>query len=132
MLVPAEVVAADTARIEVILVKAGNGEGGVDAALRPYAPTLQRLFRFQQYELVSRKPLRLDVPGEGAVSLSGGQALTVSAASGAGSGIKADLDWTRGSKRLLHTRIQLRTGSPAVLGGPRSDDGTWLLILELK
>jgi hypothetical protein len=131
LLTPVSAAAADNARVEVILVRAGNGEAGVDAALRPYASTLQRLFRFQRYEMVSRKSMRLSLPGDGSVSLSGGQELTVSAAS-SGSGIKADIDWTRGSKRLLHTRIQLRPGSPAVLGGPRSESGTWLLILQLK
>lgn len=130
-LAPVGADAADNARIEVILVRAGNGEPGVDSGLRPYASTLQRLFRFQRYEMVSRKSMRLTLPGDGSVSLSGGQKLSVSAAS-AGSGIKADIDWTRGSKRLLHTRIQLRPGSPAVLGGPRSKSGTWLLILQLK
>lgn len=132
LLTPVEATAADNARIDVILVKAGNGEGGVDPALRAYAANLERLFRFQRYELVSRKPLRMEVPGEGVVSLPGGQRLSVSATAATGSGIKADIDWIRGSQRLLHTRIQLRPGSPAVLGGPRSEDATWLLILQLK
>jgi hypothetical protein len=131
LFVPAGADAADNARVEVILVRAGNGEPGVDPGLRAYASTLQRLFRFERYEMVSRKSMHLALPGEGAVALSGGQKLRVSAAA-AGSGVKADVDWTRGSKRLLHTRIQLRPGSPAVLGGPRSESGTWLLILQLK
>ena len=132
LLTPLRAEAADNARIDVILVKAGSGEGGVDRALRPYASTLQRLFRFQQYELVSRKPLRVNLPGDGSVALPGGQQLSLSATASPGPGIKADIDWIRGSKRLLHTRIQLRPGSPAVLGGPRSKNGTWLLILQLK
>ncbi|MGC9450005.1 MAG: hypothetical protein ACP5I4_01040 [Oceanipulchritudo sp.] len=132
--VPALHAAEDNARITVILVEADGGEGGVDSALRPYAGTLQRLFRFNSYRQVSRKSLRIEVPGEGSVGLGGGQALSLRAEEGGRRGLMADLTWTRGSKRLLHTRIQLRPESPAVLGGPRSgkDGGSYLLILQLE
>ncbi|NDV63061.1 hypothetical protein G0Q06_11405 [Puniceicoccales bacterium CK1056] len=124
--------AEDEARVQVILVQAGNGEGGVDKALRQYAGNLERLFRFKSYKQSSRQTLRLSVPGEGSVSLAGGQKLTIRSGGGSGSGLKAEISWKRGSKSLLNTRINLRRGSPAVLGGPRSKDGTWLLILQLK
>ena len=123
---------AENARIEVILVKAGNTEGGVDSALRAYAGTLQRLFRFKSYAQVSRQSIKLDIPGEGGVSLAQDQRLSVRSSESEGRGIKADREWSRGKQRLLRTRIQLNPGNPAVLGGPRSDDGTWLLILQLR
>ena len=45
----------------------------------------------------------------------------------------AELSWTRGSKSLLRTTIQLRRDNPAVLGGPRTSSGaTQLLILKLE
>lgn len=124
--------AGDNAQVEVILVQAGNGEGGVDAALRPYAANLQRLFRFKSYRQSSKQVLRLAVPGEGSVGLAGGQSLSIRSGGPSGKGLKAEIDWKRGSQSLLHTRINLRPGSPAVLGGPKSRDGTWLLILQLK
>lgn len=123
--------AGDSARVSVILVEAGNGEGGIDGALRPYAGTLQRLFRFNSYQQLSKGTLRLDVPGTGSVGLAGGQRLTLKAGE-AGRGLMAELTWERGGKRLLHTRIQLRPGSPAVLGGPSTGKGgNYLLILTL-
>lgn len=122
---------AARASIEVILVKAGDGGGGVDRSLRPYASTLQRLFRFKSYEQAGRTTLQTSVPGESSRNLAGGQSITISA-SPSSKGLKADIDWSRGSKRLLHTRIHLQPGRPAVLGGPRSNDGTWLLILRLE
>jgi hypothetical protein len=123
--------AGDSARVSVILVEAGNGEGGVDGALRPYASTLQRLFRFQSYKQLSKGSIRLNVPGEGSTGLAGGQSLTLKADEG-GRGLMAELTWQRGGKRLLHTRIQLRPGSPAVLGGPSTGKGgNYLLILTL-
>ena len=125
--------AADSARVEVILVEAGNGDGGVDSSLKQYAGTLQRLFRFGSYKQVNRKSLQLDVPGKGSVTLSGGQQLTLSSDGGSKGGLVAELTWSRGSKRLLHTRIQLRPGSPAVLGGPSTGKGgSYLLILTMR
>ena len=125
-------VAEGSASVQVILVQASNQEGGVDRALKPYAGNLERLFRFKSYRQSSRQTLRLDTPGEGSVSLAGGQVLTIRSDAGSKGSLKAEISWKRGSKSLLHTRINLRPGSPAVLGGPRSKDGTWLLILQLK
>ena len=125
--------AADAnAQLDVYLVKAGDGSGGVDKSLRPFASTLQRLFRFQSYALEGKRTVRLTVPGESSVNLTQGQQLTVKASEVQGPGLKAEVEWKRGGKRLLHTRINLRPGNPAVLGGPRSEDGTWLLILQQR
>lgn len=120
------------AAVEVILVKAGNDGEGVDSSLSAYAGTLQRLFRFKSYRQSSRQTLKLDPSGEDSISMAGGQTLTLKGLGPSGGGLKADIDWRRGSKRLLHTRINLQPGSPAVLGGPRSKEGTWLLILTLR
>jgi hypothetical protein len=123
---------AESARVEVILVEASNGDGGVDGSLRAYSGTLQRLFKFQSYRQVSKSTLRLDVPGEGSVGLAGGQKLSLKAGEGGKRGLMAELTWARGSKKLLHTRIQLRPGNPAVLGGPSTGKGgSYLLILVL-
>ncbi|MEX0322084.1 MAG: hypothetical protein AB3N63_07990 [Puniceicoccaceae bacterium] len=124
--------AAESARVQVILVEASNAEGGVDGSLRRYAGTLQRLFRFNSYKQVTSKSMRLNIPGEGSVSLSGGQSLSLKSSGGSRSGVSAELTWSRGSKRLVHTRLQLRPGSPAVLGGPSSGSGSYLLILVLN
>jgi hypothetical protein len=129
----AQLSAADSASVEVILVEAGPGEGGVDKSLRQYAGTLERLFRFNSYRQVGRKQIRLNVPGSGSTSLPGGQTLKLEANEGNGRGLMADLNWTRGGKRLLHTKIKLQPGRPAVLGGPRTKSGgTHLLILTLR
>jgi hypothetical protein len=123
--------AAESARVQVILVEASNSGEGVDGSLRQYAGTLQRLFRFKSYKQVTRKSMNLEIPGQGSVSLSGGQSLTLKS-SGSKRSVSADLTWSRGSKRLVHTRLQLRPGSPAVLGGPSSGSGgNYLLILVL-
>ena len=124
--------AQESARVSVILVEASNGSGGVDGSLKPHAATLQRMFRFSTYKQVSRGSIRVNVPGEGSTGLPGGQQLSLKAMEGGG-GLVAELDWTRGGKSLLRTRIQLRGSNPAVLGGPRTSGGaTQLLILKLE
>jgi hypothetical protein len=129
---PGPVCAAEKARVDVILVRAGSGEGGVDKALRPYASNLQRLFRFGSYQQVSRQSLTVGLPGSASVQLAQGQSLSLQASPGQGKALKAEINWQRGNQTLLHTRIQLSPGSPAILGGPRSRDATWLLILQLR
>lgn len=123
----------ENARVSVILVEASNGEGGVDGSLRQYASTLQRMFRFSSYKQASRSSIRVKVPGEGATGLPGGQQLSLKAIEGGGGGMVAEINWTRGGKSLLRTRVQLRGSNPTVLGGPRTSGGaTQLLILELE
>ncbi len=129
----APVTAQESVRIEVVLVLAGDGDSGIDPALRAHAPTLQRLFRFQSYRRAGGRTVEFALPGEARVALAEGQSLTLrSAEAEPGPGVRVDLEWDRGRTRLLHTRLQLRPGSPAVLGGPRGGEGTWLLLLQLK
>ncbi|MFO7726334.1 MAG: hypothetical protein R6V45_12375 [Oceanipulchritudo sp.] len=118
--------------LEVILVKAGNGKPGIDAALRPYAATLKRVFRFESYRMAGKKRLQVTSGGESVASLPGGQSLHVRSLESGSRGMKAEINWKRGGKNLLHTRINLRPESPAVLGGPKGPEGTWLLILRLN
>lgn len=118
--------------LEVILVKAGNGKPGIDAALRPYASTLQRVFRFESYRMAGRKQLQVGSGRESAATFPGGQSLHVRSLDFGNKGMKAEINWKRGGKNLLHTRINLRPGTPAVLGGPKGPEGTWLLILRLE
>lgn len=118
--------------LEVILVKAGNEKPGIDAALRPFASTLQRVFRFESYRMAGRQQLRVVPGGRSVATFPGGQSLHVRSLESGPKGMKAEINWKRGRKDLLHTRISLRPGTPAVLGGPKSPEGTWLLILRLK
>lgn len=134
LILPASLQAADSARVSVILVEASNSGGSIDASLRPYAANLQRLFRFASYRQVGARGLSLQVPGSGAVDLPGGMNLQLEAGGRDGDAIRANLTWSRGNQRLLHTRITLRPGQPALLGGPPSGQGggTLLLLLELR
>ena len=94
---------------------------------------LKRLFKFNSYRKVSNSRVELRVPGRANAHLGGqGGNLAITSDSIQGNAIRADLNWTRGSKKLLHTKLQLRKGTPAVLGGPRSADGSYLLLVVWK
>lgn len=119
------------AQLQVILVDASNNGTGIDAGLKPYAGNFQRLFRFDSYKQVQRSSAKLSLPGESNVSLSNGTTLAISASNG-GPTLLADLEWKRGGSSLLRTRLKLKRGTPAVLGGPRSKNGNYLLIITWK
>ena len=105
----------------------------MEDGLRPHAGTLQQLFRFNSYRQVARKSIRLDFPGEGGTDLPDGQSLALKAGPQKGATTLTEVTWVRNGKRLVHTRIQLRKGAPAVLGGPRSSrESIYLVILELE
>ena len=132
-LFPSLASAATSANVEVILVEANNGGSGVDASLSAYTSTLKRLFKFDSYRKVSSNRVALDMPGEAVTTLGGqGGQLTMQAGVSEGNLIRTDLNWTRNGKKLLHTRLQLRKGTPALLGGPRSGDGSYLLLIIWK
>ncbi|MGJ8652962.1 MAG: hypothetical protein ACSHX8_06780 [Opitutaceae bacterium] len=119
------------AELQIILVEATNKGTGIDAGLKSYASNFQRLFRFDSYTQVQRSSANLSLPGESKVSLNNGTTLAISASNG-GPTLLADLEWKRGGSSLLHTRLKLKRGTPAVLGGPRSKDGNYLLIITWK
>lgn len=122
---------ASSAAIEVILVEASNSEAGTDASLKAHSGTLKRLFNFKSYKQVSRKTASVSLPGNQTISLGNGTQLKISASPG-GRQLSANLDWQQGKRSLVRTRLQLNKGKPAVLGGPRSKNGNYLILITWK
>ncbi len=122
---------ADTATIETILVEASNSGEGIDESLESYAPTLRRLFKFDSYRRVDRNRFEIDLPGTEDESIGHGSRLSINARRADNNTLLADLAWSEKGRTLLHTRLNLRRGTPAVLGGPRSTSGAgnYLLIV---
>ncbi len=120
------------ASIEVILVEASNSGSGVDGSLSRYTGTLKRLFKFDSYQQVSRKNLKIDLPGITQSQIGNGNHLKIEAGSSKNGTLSAGLNWTKNKKTLLRTRLNLNSGKPAVLGGPRSKNGSYLLLIILK
>lgn len=127
-------VRAESAQVEVILVMASNSGQGVDAQLKPYAETLQRLFRFSTYEQKDRKVLSIDAPGGMTTNLFGGTQLQLDLEALTDGKLPVNLDWRRGEQKLLRTSLRLNPKTPAVVGGPQAEDntGTYLLIVKWR
>ncbi|WP_309398920.1 hypothetical protein [Cerasicoccus maritimus] len=124
--------AQSPAKIEVLLVMASNSGQGVDAQLKPYAGNLQRLFRFNTYQLKDRKVLDMTAPGGRNTNLYGGTDLQLGAEAVSDGKLPINLDWRRGKEKLLRTMVRLNPNTPAILGGPQSTNntGTYLLIVR--
>jgi len=121
-------------QVEVLLVMASDSGAGIDAELKPYTETLERLFRFNSYELKDRKELEIDAPGGMSANLYGGTKLKLGLKAIQDGKLPANIDWRRGKQKLLRTMVRLNPDTPAVLGGPQAENntGTYLLIIQWR
>lgn len=120
---------AEEARIEVVLVAASDGGGGMDRSLRPFAGPLNRLFRFSEYRQVQKSTVRLSLPGRSQLRLQDGAQLKLESDGGSDGQLPVNLSWERDGRSLLRTGVRLRPGTPAALGGPAGRDGGVLLLI---
>jgi RNA polymerase sigma-70 factor (ECF subfamily) len=103
--------------------------GERDERLEQFLPRLRQLFRYREYTTLAR--FRTD----GAVgttqhwSVPGDRTLELTPEGLSGETVRFRLRLMRGSRSELATNIQARSGSPAVLGGPRHDDGVLIIIV---
>lgn len=119
----ATVHAADRASIRGILVVASNEKGGSDGRLAQYEPTLKRILRFESYRQVGEGSVSLNVPGEGSLSLGEGHSLELETEGSDGKSVRVKVRWVDGGRTLMNTGLSLRSGVPAVLGGPSRGNG---------
>jgi len=115
--------AAEQTTLRAILVTASNEKGSSDERLAAYEPTLRRILRFESYRYVGEGSVTLAVPARGPLSLGAGHRLDFETESASASGVRMKLAWSEGRRVLMQTGLTLRPGVPAVLGGPRKDDG---------
>lgn len=122
---------AERTSLQGILLTASNEPGQTDRRLAPYEPTLRRILRFESYHYVGGGNLSLEVPASGNVSLGHGHALEVTTEQSDGKTIHAKVRWTAGGRTLMNTGLTLRSGVPAVLGGPSTGnkDEVYAVIL---
>ena len=110
--------AAERARIQGILISASNDHGETDRRLSAYEPTLKRILRFESYRFLGEDSASLAGREASQLSLGDGHQLEVVSESSDGNGIHVRVRWTQGGRTLMNTGLVLRSGVPAVLGGP--------------
>ncbi len=114
---------AANASLEGILITASNEPGQTDRRLAQYEPTLRRILRFESYHYVGADRANLGVPASGNLSLGDGHDLEITTERSEGGAVHVKVRWTAGGRTLMNTGLVLRSGVPAVLGGPSNGRG---------
>lgn len=122
--------AEDTVTVRAILVSASREAGETDRALARYEATLRRILRFESFQQLGSGRDRTDLPGEGSLGIGQGQRLHFRAEDAGNGRVRLQLEWAGDSRTFMRTGLVLRSGVPAVLGGPsRPDGGVYALIV---
>ena len=114
---------AANASLEGILITASNEPGQTDRRLAAYEPTLRRILNFKSYQYVGKDSTSLSVPASGTLSLGDGHELEVTTEKSEGGSVHVKVRWSAGGRTLMSTGLVLRSGVPAVLGGPSTGNG---------
>ena len=109
---------AESASIQGLLITASNEPGQTDRRLAAYESTLRRILRFETFHLVGDDTANLELPSSQSMSLGDGHQLEVTAERSDGKSLHVKVRWTVGGRTLMNTGLALRSGVPAVLGGP--------------
>jgi len=110
--------AAEKTNIQGILISASNEKGQTDRRLASYEPTLKRILRFESYRFLGEDRASLGASDKGHLSLGDGNEIDIEPESSNGRSVRLKVRWTKGGRVLMNTGLALRSGVPAVLGGP--------------
>lgn len=130
---PPSLFAAESGEVTVraILVSASKQPGETDRSLSRYESTLRRILRFESFSQLGSGKGRADIPGKGRVSIGQGQVLEFTTEASQDDRIRVQLDWRGESRTFMRTGLVLRSGVPAVLGGPKRGDGSVYALLVI-
>ncbi len=115
--------ADDTVSVRGILVSASREAGETDKSLAPYEANLRRILRFESFRRLGAGRAKAALPGEGSFNVGQGQTLRFHAEEAGEGRVRIQLEWQGGSRTFMRTGLILRSGVPAVLGGPSQPDG---------
>lgn len=124
-------VSAQTVTLEAKLIHASDRPAALDTRLDAIEFRLRRIFQFEHYGFLNETRTLITLPSQTRVDIGNGYTLDVKASSRDGR-IRAEIQWYRGSQRMMSTSVSQKRGVPAILGGPPHDGGTLILVLEFK
>lgn len=125
------VATGQTVTMETKLIHATDRPQALDTRLDDIEFRLRRIFQFEHYGFLGESRSIIILPSQTRVELGHGYRLNVQARSRDGR-VAADIEWYRGTDRLLSTSVSQRRGVPAILGGPPHDGGTLILVLRFN
>ena len=97
--IPSIAIGAESASVTGILILATDDAGDTDTRLKPYEPTLRRLFRFPGYEQIGRSRTSMKVPGNGVLNFGNEKLLIETTGDGNGSIRANTLGWPKAGRR---------------------------------
>jgi hypothetical protein len=119
--------------IEAVLVVAAKTPGKSDPRLAAYDATLRRVLRFESFQYIGRASIALATPGSGSLNLGAGQRLELKTEPAADQLIRVQVGWFAGPRAHMNTRLDLRPGVPAILGGAaRAEGEVYAVILTAQ
>jgi RNA polymerase sigma-70 factor, ECF subfamily len=108
-------------------LKPVGGEG--DERLTAFMPKLRKLFRYTTYGSLARYRAEVPVGTLQSWAIPGGRTLELLPESVSGDTVRMRLRLSRGSMNEVVTDIQAARGNPAVIGGPRYENGVLVIIV---
>ena len=111
--------------LSIRLVEAGNAGQGMGTGLGDVSALLQNNLPYKTFRLLASRSM--DLPANSAASLESG---IVARCSGGQDNMKVVLE--RGGKKLMQTTVELRDGTPLIIGGISSGQGKLIVVLLAK
>jgi hypothetical protein len=107
------------------LVEASHAGQGMGVGLGDVANLLQNNLPYKSFQLLASRSMAL--PANGVASLSSG---LVARCSGGQDNLSVVLE--RGGKKIMQTTVELRDGTPLIIGGISSAQGKLIIVLLTK
>ena len=111
--------------LTVRLVEASHAGRGMGAGLGDVANLLQNNLPYKSFQLLASRSMSL--PANGVASLNSG---IVARCSGGQDNLSVVLE--RGGKKIMQTTVELRDGTPLIIGGISSAQGKLIIVLLAK
>lgn len=111
--------------LSIRLVEASNAGQGMGTGLGDVAHLLQNNLPYKTFQLLASRSMSL--PASSAASLSAG---IVARCSGGQNNMNVILE--RGGKKIMQTSVELRDGTPLIIGGISSGQGKLIVVLLAK
>jgi RNA polymerase sigma-70 factor (ECF subfamily) len=108
-------------------LKPVGGEG--DERMVAFMPKLRQLFRYKEYASIARYRAEVPVGTLQTWTIPGDRTLEVLPESVSGDTVRMRVRLTRGTVNEVVTNIQAARGNPAVLGGPKYENGVLIIIV---
>jgi hypothetical protein len=111
--------------LSVRLVEASHAGQGMGVGLGDVANLLQNNLPYKSFQLLASRSMSL--PANGVASLNSG---IVARCSGGQDNLSVVLE--RGGKKIMQTTVELRDGTPLIIGGISSAQGKLIIVLLAK